>query len=39
MLIAFLNYQGFVHNEFVPGGQAMNQEFYLTISQCLQQAM
>jgi len=26
-----------VHYEFVLGGQAMNQEFYLTILQCLQQ--
>jgi len=39
MLIAFISYQGFVHYEFVLGGQAMNQEFYLTILQCLQQAM
>ena len=39
MLIAFFNYQGLVHYKFVLGGQAMNQEFYLAIFQCLQQAM
>jgi hypothetical protein len=38
MLIIFFNYQGLVYYEFVPGGQDMNQEFYLTILQCLQQA-
>jgi hypothetical protein len=39
MLIAFFNYQGLVHYEFVPGGQAMNQEFYLTILHCVQQVV
>jgi hypothetical protein len=39
MLISFIDAEGLVHHEFLPQCQTMNQTVYLTILQCLQDAV
>lgn len=39
MLIVFFDWKGIVHQEFVPRGQTVNKEFYLTVMQRLREAV
>jgi hypothetical protein len=39
MLLCFFNQGGIVHYEFAPEGLIINQDFYLVVLRCLQDAV
>lgn len=39
MLIVFVDYRGVVHHEFVPEGQTVNKEYYVTVLRRLREAI
>ena len=39
MLTVFFDYRGVVHYEFLPPGQTVNKEYYLSVMRCLREAI
>jgi len=39
MMVVFFDWQGVIHYEFVPRGQTVNKEFYLTVLKRLREAV